>query len=60
MALIQNNKIDDGTITKRAEIYDDPKRPGLYLARFFDENDHQIGTSWGKKNQADIINNYMK
>jgi hypothetical protein len=49
-----NLRIENGTITKRVEIVDDPKRIGLLYSRHYDENDRKLGTSWGKKNQTYI------
>ena len=46
--------IDNGSISKKAIISEDPKRPGLLIGRCFDKNDKFVGTFWGKKWQADL------
>jgi hypothetical protein len=51
---MQTYNIDNGTITKKVIIKNDPKRPNLLICYCFDKNGKKINTLWGKKNQQDI------
>ena len=53
---MQRYEINNGTITKMIEVFEDPKRAGLLFSRHYDEKGRQIGSTWGKCNQAKIRN----
>ena len=49
-------EVNNGTITKMIEVFEDPKRAGLLFARHYDEKGRRIGATWGKSNQDYILN----